>query len=82
MHFPEGATCSPNKRIMSASGPEKVGPPDWDRFEWAVLREELDATSKLAGELGLWTIFGSVHQLTRRTGRTTASMSSPILGNW
>ena len=65
VHFPEGATCSPNKRIMSASGPEKIGPPDWDRFEWAVLREELDATSKLAGDLGLWTIFGSVHQLTR-----------------
>jgi predicted amidohydrolase len=64
VHFPEGATCSPNKRIMSETGPEDVGPSDWTRFEWAVLREELAAISKLAGELGLWTVFGSVHQLT------------------
>jgi predicted amidohydrolase len=63
LHFPEGATCSPNKRIMS--GPKEIGPSDWDRFEWAALREELDATGKLARELGLWTIFGSVHQLTQ-----------------
>jgi predicted amidohydrolase len=64
VHFPEGATCFPNKRIMSIDGPEKVGPSDWGRFEWAVLREELEATRKLARELRLWTIFGSVHQLT------------------
>jgi predicted amidohydrolase len=65
VHFPEGTICSPSKRIMSVSGPEKVGPSDWGRVEWAVLREELDATRKLARELGLWTIFGSVHQLTQ-----------------
>ncbi|WP_413989978.1 carbon-nitrogen hydrolase family protein [Labrys okinawensis] len=64
VHFPEGATCSPNKRIMSETGPEDIGPSDWKRFEWAILREELDATSKLARELELWTVFGSVHQLT------------------
>jgi predicted amidohydrolase len=65
VHFPEGATCSPNKRIMSVNGPREIGPSDWARFEWLVLREELDATRKLARELGLWTIFGSVHQLTQ-----------------
>lgn len=64
VHFPEGATCSPNKRIMSVNGPKEIGPSDWARFEWAVLREELDATRKLAGELGLWAVFGSVHRLT------------------
>jgi predicted amidohydrolase len=64
-HFPEGAICSPNKRLMSASGPEKVGPSDWRRAEWAVLRDEMNATQTLAGELGLWTVFGSVHQLTQ-----------------
>jgi predicted amidohydrolase len=63
LHFPEGATCSPNKRIMSASGREHIGPADWSRFEWTVLREELAATTALARELGLWTVFGSVHQL-------------------
>ena len=64
IHFPEGATCSPNKRIMSGTGPEKVGPADWTVFAWDVLREELKATSNLAKELGLWTVFGSVHPLT------------------
>ncbi|WP_028004546.1 carbon-nitrogen hydrolase family protein [Sinorhizobium meliloti] len=63
IHFPEGATCSPNKRIMSEAGPKEIGPSDWTRFEWAVLRAELDATVKLARELRLWTVFGSVHQL-------------------
>lgn len=64
VHFPEGATCSPNKRIMSINGPGDIGPSDWDRFEWAVLREELDALRALARELRLWTVFGSVHRLT------------------
>jgi predicted amidohydrolase len=64
VHFPEGATCFLNKRIMSVHGPEKIGSSDWRRFEWAVLREELEATRKLARELRLWTVFGSVHQLT------------------
>jgi predicted amidohydrolase len=64
VHFPEGATCFPNKRIMSAIGPREMGPSDWHRFDWAVLREELDATRTLARELGLWTVLGSVHPLT------------------
>ncbi len=64
IHFPEGATCAPNKRIMSETGPRDIGPSDWNRFEWTVLREELSATSQLARDLKLWTVFGSVHQLT------------------
>jgi predicted amidohydrolase len=64
LHFPEGATCWPHKRIMSEIGPRKIGPSDWTRFEWAALREELEATRRLASALNLWAIFGSVHQLT------------------
>lgn len=64
VHFPEGATCWPNKRIMSAIGPEEIGASDWTRFQWAVLREQLTATGKLAQQLKLWTVFGSVHPLT------------------
>ncbi|PRH88461.1 carbon-nitrogen hydrolase family protein [Labrys okinawensis] len=64
IHFPEGATCSPNKRIMSQSGPENIGPSDWTRFDWAVLGEELEEIGRLARELGLWAVFGSVHRLT------------------
>ncbi|WP_105402316.1 carbon-nitrogen hydrolase family protein [Neorhizobium sp. T7_12] len=64
IHFPEGATCSPDKHIMSSTGRDPVGPSDWSRFEWAVLREELEATRALARELGLFAVIGSVHQLT------------------
>lgn len=64
IHFSEGTTCWPSKRIMSATGPKEIGPSDWTRFEWEVLRGELEATRKLAKELKLWTVFGSVHQLT------------------
>ena len=64
IHFPEGATCSPHKRIMSVAGPAEVGPADWGRADWRVLRQELAAIVRLAGELRLWTVLGSVHPLT------------------
>lgn len=63
LRFPEGATCSPDKRIMSSTGPEKIGPADWNRCDWATLRKELEATRLLARDIGLWVAFGSVHQL-------------------
>jgi predicted amidohydrolase len=63
IHLPEGATCSPNKRVMSVDGPDTVGASDWDRFEWDVLQQELKATATLARELKLWTVVGSVHRL-------------------
>ena len=61
--FPEGATCSPHKRIMSAD-PNQVGPADWGLVEWEVLRDELGRIADLARELGLWTVLGAVHRLT------------------
>jgi predicted amidohydrolase len=64
IHFPEGATCSPSNRILSVTGPAEVGPADWDRADWQVLRHELAAIARLAGELRLWTVLGSVHRLT------------------
>ncbi|ADB29413.1 Nitrilase/cyanide hydratase and apolipoprotein N- acyltransferase [Kribbella flavida DSM 17836] len=64
VHFTEGATCFPNKHLMSSTGPDEVGPADWTRFRWDVLRDELTAITRLAGELGLWTVLGSVHPLT------------------
>ncbi|GAA1299839.1 carbon-nitrogen hydrolase family protein [Saccharothrix xinjiangensis] len=64
VHFPEGATCSPDKHVMSVAGPDVVGPADWERFEWDVLRQELTAIADLSRELGLWTVLGSVHRLT------------------
>lgn len=64
LHFPEGTTCWPGKRIMSETGPRSIGPSDWTRFQWDVLREELEETRRLAGALKLWIVFGSVHRLT------------------
>jgi predicted amidohydrolase len=63
VHFPEGATCSPHKRLMSMEGPARVAPADWGRFDWNALREELDAIAGLARVLGLWTALGAVHRL-------------------
>jgi predicted amidohydrolase len=64
VHFPEGATCSPDKHVMSIHGPDEVGPSDWDRFAGDVLRQELQQTATLARELSLWTVVGAVHRLT------------------
>jgi predicted amidohydrolase len=64
VHFPEGAICFPNKLVMSVDGPDAVGPADWDRCQWPVLRAELAAVAELARELRLWTVIASVHRLT------------------
>lgn len=77
VHFPEGATCSPNKRIMSI-----VGPADWGRFEWAVLRDELDAIRKLAGELGRGLPSVQCINSLSRNGRTTVCMWSRTGERW
>jgi len=63
LHLQEGATCWPNKFILSENGPGDVGPAVWDRFQWPALKEELQAIRQLAQDLGLWVVFGSVHQL-------------------
>jgi predicted amidohydrolase len=63
IHFTEGAICFPSKHVMSELGPDEVGPSDWTKAEWAVLQEELDRIAALSGELGIWTVIPSVHQL-------------------
>ncbi len=56
VHFPEGAICSPHKLVMSVDGPDAVGPADWNRYQWPVLRAELAAITELARELRLWAV--------------------------
>ncbi|MEV0796160.1 carbon-nitrogen hydrolase family protein [Kribbella sp. NPDC050281] len=63
VHFTEGALCFPSKRVMSELGPDEIGPSDWSKAEWTVLQEELDRITALSGELGIWTVIPSVHQL-------------------
>ncbi len=63
VHFPEGAICFPHKYVMSSLGPDELGPSDWTKAEWSVLQEELDQIAALSGELGIWTVIPSVHQL-------------------
>ena len=63
IHFTEGAICFPSKYVMSEIGPDEVGAADWSKADWAVLEEELDRIAVLSGELGIWTVIPSVHQL-------------------
>jgi predicted amidohydrolase len=62
VHFPEGALTSPGKRVMSSTGPDVVGPADWDRADWDGLARELAEVARLAGQLGLWTVVGGIHR--------------------
>jgi predicted amidohydrolase len=64
VQFPEGAITYPGKYVMSASGPDRLSGADWTRAAWEVLHEEAEAIAELAGELGIWTVFGSIHRLT------------------
>lgn len=64
LHLPEGALTCPGKTVMSSTGPDNIGPADWDRADWATLAEQLAAITVLAGELRLWTVLGSIHPLT------------------
>lgn len=63
VQFPEGAVVYPDKYVMSSGEPGTVADADWDRADWTVLREEAELIARLAGELGLWTAFGSIHPL-------------------
>ncbi|TDD44574.1 carbon-nitrogen hydrolase family protein [Kribbella antibiotica] len=63
VHFTEGALCWPCKEIMSELGPDEIGPSDWTKADWTVLQEEFDSIAKLSGELGVWTVLPSIHQL-------------------
>jgi predicted amidohydrolase len=62
VHFPEGALTTPGKRVMSSTGPDDIGPADWDRADWAGLTRELDEVTRLAGQLRLWTVVGGIHR--------------------
>jgi predicted amidohydrolase len=62
--FPEGAITYPGKRVMSSAGPGRVAEADWSRVDWGVMHEQAGQVAALAGELGIWTVFGSLHPLT------------------
>ncbi|KOV32518.1 hypothetical protein ADK60_13630 [Streptomyces sp. XY431] len=64
VQFPEGAVTYPSKHVMAAGPAGDLVPADWTRAAWDVLREEAESITALAGELGLWTVFGSIHPLT------------------
>src|SRR5256886_11506796 len=46
------------------SGYAGVDFPSHDGFDWALLEESVHAVLDLAGELGIWVLFGSAHRLT------------------
>jgi predicted amidohydrolase len=60
--FTEGALSGlPGPRLMS-SDPDRRGKADWSRVDWQVLEDERHQTIALAGDLGLWTVVGSLHR--------------------
>ncbi|MFJ4151922.1 nitrilase-related carbon-nitrogen hydrolase [Streptomyces galbus] len=54
----------PSKHVMAAGPDGGLDPADWSRAAWDVLREEAESIAALAGELPMWTAFGSLHPLT------------------
>lgn len=67
VQFPEGAITYPSKLLMSVNGPDSVGEADWSRPAWQVMQDEAAAIAELAGQLGIWVVFGSIHRLTGAT---------------
>ncbi|MGW0897955.1 carbon-nitrogen hydrolase family protein, partial [Streptomyces goshikiensis] len=49
---------------MASGADGELVPADWSHAAWDVLREEAESIAPLAGELGLWIVFGSIHPLT------------------
>ncbi|MFD9596309.1 carbon-nitrogen hydrolase family protein [Kitasatospora sp. NPDC059973] len=64
VQFPEGALVYPDKHVVAGRPEGGLGPANWEGAAWDVLREEAEAVAALAGELALWTVFGSIHPLT------------------
>jgi len=54
VHFPECAL----------SGYVGADFPNFDNYNWELLKEETQKITTLAGELGLWVVLGSTHKLT------------------
>ncbi|MEU5691390.1 carbon-nitrogen hydrolase family protein [Actinosynnema sp. NPDC020468] len=49
--------------MVCSTGPDGLTEADWSRTAWDVLREEAEEIAALAGELGIWAVFGSIHRL-------------------
>jgi predicted amidohydrolase len=64
VQFPEGAITYPSKYVMSSGSPGTLAAAGWDRVDWNVMRAQAQSVADLAGELGLWVVFGSIHPLT------------------
>lgn len=62
VHFPEGALCAPNKRIMS-SARDEVADANWSKADWETYTAELDAIAHHAGRLGIWVALPAAHRL-------------------
>jgi predicted amidohydrolase len=63
LHLCEGALCAPAKNVISRN-PIEVAATDWDRCAWTILKDEITEIARLAAELKLWVVLGSVHRLT------------------
>lgn len=70
--FTEGALSGlPATRLMSGD-PDRPAEADWSRVDWQALHAERQRTIERAGELGLWTVVGSLHRDPASAVRSTA----------
>lgn len=93
VQFPEGAVVYPSKYSVSSAGPEVVADADWSDVDWYSLEAEAESIRRLAAELRLWTVFGSIRPLSAPnrptnslyivsdTGRVVARYDKRFLSN-
>lgn len=62
--FPRERSAFPTSASSPKSAPPRSALPTGSRYQWEVLREELEETRELAKKLKLWTVFGAPHRLT------------------
>ncbi len=66
IQFHEGAISSyPSKKLMSSTGPDVLGEADWSKVDWGVLEKELKSICRLARELRIWVVLGSLHRFSK-----------------
>ncbi|MFF7191870.1 hypothetical protein ACFZAR_43590 [Streptomyces sp. NPDC008222] len=76
-HFLEGAITYPGKHVMSSGPPGTPAAAAWSRIDWSVMRGQAQSVADLAGELGLWVVFGSLYPLTPPNRPHNSLSSSP-----
>lgn len=84
VQFPESSVTYPSKHGIAAGPAGTLTAVDWNRDDWSVMRAQAQSIADLAGDLGVWVVFGSLHPLTpprrpRPTSGHAAVMADAML---